>query len=146
MASASPPSKMARVNPPVPGKPMFGCGSSLASTFTNTCLTSGLTTRDAIASPLLEHLERLLSSSQENLNQSIGHYKLMLRKIFDTPAGPLQATKNAGGGGGVYALTSNYLCLQCPVLVTEEDRIKHGSKKAHRFCMRKQGHASNSVP
>ena len=58
----------------------------------------------------------------------------MLRKIFDTPAGPLQATKNANGGGS-YALTSNYLCLQCPVLVSEDDRIKHGSKKAHRFCM-----------
>jgi ubiquitin carboxyl-terminal hydrolase 22/27/51 len=82
----------------------------------------------------LEHLERLLTSSQDNLNQSIGHYKLMLRKIFDTPAGPLQATKNASGGAS-YTLTSNYLCLQCPALVTEEDRIKHGTKKAHRFCL-----------
>ncbi|SPO05086.1 related to ubiquitin-specific protease 22 [Cephalotrichum gorgonifer] len=104
MATASSPTKTVRVNPPAPGKPMFGC----------------------------EHLERLLTSSQDNLNQSIGHYKLMLRKIFDGPAGPLQVTKNANGGGS-YALTSNYLCLQCPVLVTEEDRIKHGSKKAHRF-------------
>lgn len=108
-------------------------------------MTSGANNSRCHRLPSLEHLERLLSSSQENLNQSTGHYKLMLRKIFDTPAGPLQATKNAGGGG-IYALTSNYLCLQCPVLVTEEDRIKHGSKKAHRFCMRKQGHASGRVP
>lgn len=93
--------------------------------------------------PSLEHLERLLTSSQDNLNQSIGHYKLMLRKIFDTPVGPLQATKNANGGGS-YALTSNYLCLQCPVLVTEEDRIKHGSKKAHRFCMSLSEHLGSA--
>lgn len=83
---------------------------------------------------LLEHLGRLLTSSQENLNQSLGHYKLMLRKIFDSPIGPLQATKTTEGNAS-YNITSNYLCLQCPTIVTEEDRIKHGSKKAHRFCM-----------
>lgn len=75
-----------------------------------------------------------MTSSQDNLNQSIGHYKLMLRKIFDASPGPLQATKNASGSGS-FALTSNYLCLQCPVLVTEEERMKHGIKKAHRFCV-----------
>lgn len=79
-----------------------------------------------------EHLGRLLTSSQENLNQSLGHYKLMLRKIFDSPIGPLQATKTTEGNAS-YNITSNYLCLQCPTIVTEEDRIKHGSKKAHRF-------------
>ena len=30
MATASSPSKIARVNPPAPGKAMFGCGSLLA--------------------------------------------------------------------------------------------------------------------
>ena len=78
-------------------------------------------------------MEFLLTSSTESLNQSIGHYKIMLRKIFDSPAGQLQQTRGANGSASV-TLNSNYLCLQCPVVVTDEERIKHGEKKHHRFC------------
>lgn len=63
----------------------------------------------------------------------ISHYKMSLRTIFDnTPIIP-QTSKN-GEGQAMTSLTSTYLCLQCSTTVSEEDRLKHGSKKQHRFC------------
>ncbi|RGP71833.1 ubiquitin carboxyl-terminal hydrolase 22 27 51 [Fusarium longipes] len=95
--------KNVRVKSPVPGLPMFGC----------------------------EHIQLLLSKNQEVMNSSITHYKLILRGIFDaTPIVPQTSTLD---GRPVTSLTSNYLCLQCPSTVTEEERLKHGTKKQHRF-------------
>lgn len=66
------------------------------------------------------------------MNSSITHYKLILRGIFDaTPIVPQTSTLD---GRPVTSLTSNYLCLQCPSTVTEEERLRHGTKKQHRFC------------
>jgi ubiquitin carboxyl-terminal hydrolase 22/27/51 len=68
------------------------------------------------------------------MNSSIAHYKMILRSIFDsTPI--IAQTSTSQEGRPVTTLTSNYLCLQCPVTVTEDDRLKHGTKKSHRFCM-----------
>ncbi|KAI1011962.1 hypothetical protein LB503_004177 [Fusarium chuoi] len=95
--------KNIKVKSPVPGSPMFGC----------------------------EHVQLLLSKNQEVMNSSITHYKLILRNIFDaTPIVPQTSTQE---GRPVTTLTSNYLCLQCPMTVSEEDRLKHGTKKQHRF-------------
>ncbi len=67
------------------------------------------------------------------MNSSIAHYKMILRGIFDaTPIVPQTSTNHEGRP--VTSLTSNFLCLQCPTTVTEEDRLKHGTKKQHRFC------------
>jgi hypothetical protein len=80
----------------------------------------------------LEHIQLLLSKNQEVMNSSITHYKLILRGIFDaTPIVPQTSTLD---GRPVTSLTSNYLCLQCPSTVTEEERLRHGTKKQHRFC------------
>ncbi|KAG6212252.1 hypothetical protein E4U50_001994 [Claviceps purpurea] len=96
--------KNAKVKSPTPGIPMFGC----------------------------EHVQRLLSQGQEVMNSSIAHYKMILRGIFDTTPIVPQTSTNPEGRP-VISLTSNYLCLQCPTTVTEEDRLSHGTKKSHRF-------------
>ncbi|PHH69609.1 hypothetical protein CDD80_6613 [Ophiocordyceps camponoti-rufipedis] len=93
-----------KVKSPSPGNPMFGC----------------------------EHVQLLLSQGQEVMNSSIAHYKMILRGIFDaTPIVPQTSTNHEGRP--ITCLTSNYLCLQCPTTVSEEDRLKHGSKRSHRF-------------
>jgi ubiquitin carboxyl-terminal hydrolase 22/27/51 len=80
-----------------------------------------------------EHVQQLLTQSQQVMNSSITHYKMILRSIFDT--GPIVAqTSTNGDGAPVTSLTSNYLCLQCPTTLAEDDRLKHGTKKSHRFC------------
>lgn len=83
----------------------------------------------------------LLSQSQDTTNQSVHHYKMILRNIFEqTPLVP-QTSKN-NDGQPVTSLTANYLCLQCSSIVSEEERLKHGNKKQHRFCKL----ASNTRP
>lgn len=82
---------------------------------------------------LAEHVQRLLSQTQEVTNTSVAHYKMILRGIFDSiPIVP--QTSKSSDGNAITTLTSNYLCLQCPSTVTEEERLKHGNKKMHRFC------------
>ncbi|KAK2778296.1 ubiquitin carboxyl-terminal hydrolase 2 [Colletotrichum kahawae] len=96
--------KTAKVKSPVPGIPVFGC----------------------------EHVQKLFSQSQDVMNSSVFHYKMILKNIFEgTPIVP-QTSKNPDGQA-ITSLTSNYLCLQCSTIVTEDDRLKHGTKKQHRF-------------
>ncbi|KAK1984311.1 ubiquitin carboxyl-terminal hydrolase [Colletotrichum cereale] len=96
--------KTAKVKSPVPGTPVFGC----------------------------EHIQRLFTQSQEVTTQSVHHYKMILKNIFEqTPIVP-QTSKNSDGQA-MTSLTSNYLCLQCSTIVNDEDRLKHGTKKQHRF-------------
>ncbi|KAJ3577761.1 hypothetical protein NPX13_g2809 [Xylaria arbuscula] len=96
--------KNARVNSPVPGTPLFGC----------------------------EHVQLLLSNSQEVINSTINYYKMLLRVIYDKDV-LISQTSKAGDGQINTSLTSNYLCLQCSAILPEEERIKHGTKKSHRF-------------
>ncbi|KAL2751930.1 hypothetical protein ACRALDRAFT_2114823 [Sodiomyces alcalophilus JCM 7366] len=96
--------KQARLKSPGPGMPTFGC----------------------------EHVQRLLSQSQEHTNQSVHHYKMILRNIFEQTPIISQTTKNSKGRPNT-SLTSNYLCLQCTSIVSEEDRLNHGNAKSHRF-------------
>lgn len=96
--------KNAKIKSPVPGAPVYGC----------------------------EHVERLFTQNQEVINTSISHYKMILRVLFDhSPLTP--QTARSLNGQSVTSLTSNYLCLQCPTILTEEERLKHGTKKSHRF-------------
>ncbi|EGS19417.1 ubiquitin carboxyl-terminal hydrolase-like protein [Thermochaetoides thermophila DSM 1495] len=93
-----------KVKAPQPGTPMYGC----------------------------EHLQRLFNQDQATTNTSIQHYKSILRTIFD--ASPvLSQTAKGIDGQAITTLTPTYLCLQCPLTLTEEDRTKHGAKKSHRF-------------
>ncbi|KAL1846678.1 hypothetical protein VTK73DRAFT_239 [Phialemonium thermophilum] len=96
--------KNVKINPPVPGTPMFGC----------------------------EHVQLLFSQDQAVTNTSIAHYKMILRGIFDNNA-IVPQTSRTTGGQPVTSLTSTYLCLQCPSTVLEEDRLTHGTNKSHRF-------------
>ncbi len=82
----------------------------------------------------VEHVELLLSNSQDVTNSSIQYFKMLLRVIFDKD--PIIAqTSKAADGQITTSLTSNYLCLQCSAILPEEERVKHGNKKGHRFCM-----------
>ncbi|KAL2264004.1 hypothetical protein VTK26DRAFT_3559 [Humicola hyalothermophila] len=93
-----------KIKAPQPGQPVYGC----------------------------EHLQRLFNQDQATTNTSIQHYKAILRCIFDNnPIVP--QTAKAVDGQLITSLTPTYLCLQCPSTLTEEDRMKHGSKKSHRF-------------
>lgn len=66
------------------------------------------------------------------MNSSIQYYKMILRVIFDgNPIVP--QTSKSPENVVCTSLTSNYLCLQCSVIVSDEDRAKHGQKKSHRF-------------
>jgi ubiquitin carboxyl-terminal hydrolase 22/27/51 len=77
-------------------------------------------------------MQRLLTQGPDVMNNCISHYKMILRNIFDTTPVVAQTSRNADGLP-ITSLTSNYMCLQCPTTVTEEERLKHGSKKSHRF-------------
>ncbi|KAI0097452.1 ubiquitin carboxyl-terminal hydrolase [Nemania sp. FL0031] len=96
--------KNVKVNSPVPGTPLFGC----------------------------EHVQLLLSNSQDVTNSSIQYYKMLLRVIFDKDP-IISQTSKASDGQINTSLTSNYLCLQCSAILPEEERAKHGNKKSHRF-------------
>lgn len=88
--------------------------------------------------PPEEHVQLLFSQGQELMNSSISHYKMILRGIFDSnPIIPQTSTDLSGQP--ITSLTSNYLCLQCPTTVSEDDRLKHGNKKSHRFCTSYEG-------
>ncbi|KAK4664493.1 uncharacterized protein QC763_506030 [Podospora pseudopauciseta] len=80
-----------------------------------------------------EHLQKLFNQDQVTTNTSIHHYKMILRTIFDQTPVVSQTVKVVDTQQVVTTLTPTYLCLQCPSTVTEEDRIKHGNKKSHRF-------------
>lgn len=58
---------------------------------------------------------------------------MILRNIFEQTPMVAQTYKNSDGLAAT-SLTSNFLCLQCSSIVSEEERLKHGNKKNHRFC------------
>jgi ubiquitin carboxyl-terminal hydrolase 22/27/51 len=81
----------------------------------------------------IEHVQLLLSNSQDVTNSSIQYYKMLLRVIFDKDPIVPQTSKIPNGQVNT-SLTSNYLCLQCSAIIPEEERVNHGNKKSHRFC------------
>lgn len=76
----------------------------------------------------------MFSLNQDVINTSVQYYKAILRTIFDNNTIVPQTSK-AADGLPITSLTSNYLCLQCPMTLTEDDMTKHGKQKSHRFCM-----------
>ncbi|KAK0724807.1 ubiquitin carboxyl-terminal hydrolase-like protein [Lasiosphaeris hirsuta] len=94
-----------KIQPPQPGQPLYGC----------------------------EHVQRLFNQDQATTNTSIQHYKAILRNILDYSPINAQTAKAAEGPTITTSLTSTYLCLQCPSTLTEDDCVKHGNKKSHRF-------------
>lgn len=120
--------KNVKVNSPVPGTPLFGCGQFCIPHASRRCILY-----DLILTPRIEHVQLLLSNSQDVTNSSIQYYKMLLRVIFDKDPIIAQTSKTTDGQITT-SLTSNYLCLQCSAILPEEERAKHGNKKSHRFC------------
>lgn len=76
----------------------------------------------------------LLTKDQETTNTCIQHYKAILRQIYDSVPLIPQIRKSLQDQSITTSLTSNFLCLQCPIVMKEGDIAKHGQKKGHRFC------------
>jgi ubiquitin carboxyl-terminal hydrolase 22/27/51 len=77
-----------------------------------------------------------MAMGQDVINNSIQHYRLILRAIFDQEPLIVQTSKGTETSSlaGIVHLTPTSLCLQCSIIVPEEERNKHASKKQHRFC------------
>jgi ubiquitin carboxyl-terminal hydrolase 22/27/51 len=111
-----------RIKGPVTGTPLFGCEHVQRLFGAGSGLTGGQEATTAAST----------ANGSGGLAACVQHYKSILRCIFDNV--PLIAQTTRGPEGqAITSLTSNYLCLQCPTIVSEDDRIKHGSNKQHRF-------------
>lgn len=84
--------------------------------------------------PPTEHVQQLLNQSQETTNTCIQHYKAILRQIYDNVPIIPQVRKSVKDSIITASLTSNFLCLQCPIVMSHDDVARHGDKKSHRFC------------
>lgn len=107
MASRPPPPvspKNLKLKAPVPGVPMFGC----------------------------EHIQRLFTQNQDVMSNAITHYKSTLKCIFDQSPILSQSCQTLEGQA-LTTLTPTYLCLQCNLIMPEEDITKHATKRQHRF-------------
>lgn len=82
-----------------------------------------------------DHVQLILSRNQETTNTCIQHYKSALRAIYDAPPMIAQTNKSLAGSIISTTLSSNYLCLQCSLVISENEIDTHGSQKSHRFCM-----------
>lgn len=81
-----------------------------------------------------EHVQQLLSQNQETTNTCMQHYKAILRQIYDNVPIIPQVRKSIKDSSISGTITSNFLCLQCPIIMSHDDIAKHGDKKSHRFC------------
>jgi ubiquitin carboxyl-terminal hydrolase 22/27/51 len=66
--------------------------------------------------------------------QTLQHYRSILQLIHDKPSIIAQTYVN-GNGQPVVSLRPLYLCLQCPNIMTDEQRDQHFDTKNHCFCM-----------
>ncbi|CAN8105013.1 unnamed protein product [Discula destructiva] len=97
--------KNVKPNSPVAGTPMFGC----------------------------DHVQLVLTRNQETTNSCIQFYKSALRAIYDGPPVVAQTNKSLTGSAVHTTLNSNYLCLQCTLVINESEIEEHGNLKSHRF-------------
>lgn len=83
-----------------------------------------------------DHVQLVLTRNQETTNSCIQHYKSALRAIYDAPPKIAQTNKSLANSSITHtSLNSNYLCLQCSLVINEAEIDAHGSQKSHRFCM-----------
>ena len=82
----------------------------------------------------IEHTQRLLTKSPEVTTNTIQHYKMLLRVIFDNEPLIPQTSQDIISRRPVTTLTPNFLCLQCPTTCTIRERSLHGQMRAHMFC------------
>lgn len=108
---------------------MFGCGKYKSYSVQQQPAVSALTQHT-------DHVQLVLTRNQETTNSCIQHYKSALRAIYDGPPKIAQTHKSLANSSVVRTtLSSNYLCLQCSLVVNEAEIDAHGSQKSHRFCM-----------
>lgn len=122
--------KNVKINAPVAGTPMFGCGTfPVPSPTRPQCQSMWL-----MLTLHAEHVQRLMDHDQETTNNCIQHYKSALRAIYDDVPLIAQISKSLSGPATAATINSNYLCLQCPIVMKEADMPTHGKQKSHRFC------------
>lgn len=86
----------------------------------------------------IEHTQRLLTKSPEVTSNTIQHYKMLLRVIFDNEPLIPQTSQDIMSRRPITTLTPNFLCLQCPTTCTIRERSLHGQMRAHMFCKGEQ--------
>lgn len=106
---------------------MFGCGTVLVLPDKAHSIWPVLTQHT-------EHVQRLMDHDQETTNNCIQHYKAALRAIYDDVPLIAQISKSLTGSATAATINTNYLCLQCPIVMKEADMPTHGKQKSHRFC------------
>lgn len=65
--------------------------------------------------------------------QTLQHYRLILQLVHDKPS-IIAQTYVDSNSQPVVSLRPLYLCLQCPNIMTEEQRDQHFDTKSHCFC------------
>ncbi|KZF18900.1 ubiquitin carboxyl-terminal hydrolase 2 [Xylona heveae TC161] len=84
-----------------------------------------------------EHLQELLSHSQETIQSSLRGYIALQRAIFTKHSMVSQTAKFIKGRyeRQFTSFTPTYLCLQCPTICTQEEKTSHWNSKRHSFAV-----------
>ena len=82
---------------------------------------------------IIEHMRDMLENARK---LTLHNYRAILQDIHEKPSIIAQTHKSspAGDGRPVVSLRPLYLCLQCPIILTEADRDQHVESKLHCFC------------
>jgi ubiquitin carboxyl-terminal hydrolase 22/27/51 len=77
-----------------------------------------------------EHIQLLLENARTS---TFKQYRAILQKIYEEPSIITQTYKGPDGEP-VVTITALYLCLQCPLIATADERDQHVDNKGHIFC------------
>ncbi|KAF2786025.1 ubiquitin carboxyl-terminal hydrolase-like protein 22 [Melanomma pulvis-pyrius CBS 109.77] len=87
-----------------------------------------------------EHMREMLENARK---ATFSNYRAILQDIHEKPSIIAQTHKSAAAGDGrpIVSLRPLYLCLQCPMIMTEADRDGHIESKLHCFSVEsRDGH------
>jgi ubiquitin carboxyl-terminal hydrolase 22/27/51 len=83
----------------------------------------------------IEHMGEMFENARK---QTLQHYRAILSNIHEKPsiiAQTYNKTDDTGATVPVVSLKPLFLCLQCPNIMTEEDRDLHFETKSHCFSV-----------
>jgi ubiquitin carboxyl-terminal hydrolase 22/27/51 len=96
---------------------VYGCG-----TYLHLC--------EITANLCIEHMGEMFENARK---QTLQHYRSILQLIHDKPS-VIAQTYVDSNNEPVVSLRPLYLCLQCPNIMTHEQRDQHFDTKSHCFC------------
>ncbi|KAI9773463.1 MAG: hypothetical protein M1840_007680 [Geoglossum simile] len=84
-----------------------------------------------------DHLQRLLTQSQNTKAQTIKHYAMLLEVLSEKSKVIAQTYRKTDRGDGVSitSIRSTHLCLQCGVISNSKDSYGHSKFKQHIFAI-----------